>query len=783
MIQIKLLLRLLAKDYKTTIVKLCSLVVGLTISLVTFLQIAHELNYDDFHPDKERMFRIGSLWNNKGKLDDGHMVIAPLAAALRDNLPEVEEYALIRRNWSSFYTKERDELSCKSIYADSTFFSFFHFPIISRKSKCELNRAFTVFVSRRAAKQFFGREDVLGEMIYDANQISYEIEGIFEDVPANSHLDYDIVISFETIRKKKMYYAGWGGGNSFTGYLKLASNVDPKIVEEQIDGVVAKYYDNKDDLKSGISQRYYLQAIEDLNVKYNDYTRVMIKILGTIGVIILLVAILNYVLLALTTFYKQFHSLGIQQYTGASNGKIRKIIVLEHLLVIGLATLISILIIKPIMSITTAHLAWSEEVLFNNYSLYFILGVIALVLLLSIGLPLIKLRRIKYRVLKELKERSRLESGAKRFLLSFQMVGATVMMIILFMLFRQLSYIEDMKLGYETNNRAYILIKGKANRSNSELLMAEISKLSFVEGVAKSRELLVYGLGGNGFSVPENREKYWISRVMSVSNDFHSVMEMGLLDGQYFSAYPADASNLVIVNKRLVDMMSWKVPIGKTILRNNKSYQVVGVVDDFVQNVYMAKQPIIFYKIPPRAVNSDDGYISVKLNSHTTAKQIDQLRALLLEQSKVVNLKLVFYDDKIADFYSTEKRLKSSLIIFSIIAMLLAVIGLGGFVLNEVEQRTKEIGVRKVNGAKISEILLMFNKEFIRWLVVSFVVACPLAYFLIQQLMVNYKYKADAVWWIFAIPCLFAFTIAMITVSLHALNQARRNPVEALRYE
>lgn len=785
MIQLKWILRFLLKDYKTTIVKVGSLVVGLTIAFVIFLQVAHELNFDDFHPEKDRMYRIGLLWKNKEKKDDGHIIIAPLAAALKENLPEVEEYALIRQNWSYFYNKDKEKLSCKSIYADSTFFHFFHYPVIKRKTKSELQSAYKIFVSQKAAIQFFGRDDVLGELIYDVNKNAYEIEGVFADIPSNSHLEFDIVISFETIRKEGKLYTGWGGGDSFTGYLRLAPNVKKETVEARVDDVIAKYYDNSSDLKSGMTEKYYLQDIQHINVRYNEYKRTILKILSAIGFIILIVSILNYVLLSLTTFYKQCYSLGIQQYSGASRSVIRKIIANEHLLVVGFATIGGLILLKPMLALTSKYWEWSNNVLFNSYSLGFLFVIIGLVLFLSIGFPFIKLKSINYRLILQTKGRSKIENTAKKILLSFQLVGATVLIIVLFMLTKQLNYVENMKLGFETNNRAYVNIEGNANKTNAPVLKAELEKLSFVEGVAISTDLLTYGLSGNSFWLPEDKDKYWISRYMFVEKDFHDVMGMNLLQGQDFSSFDTNLSDMVVVNQKLVDMMGWENPIGKIIESNynRKGLQIIGVVDNYVQNAYVNKMPIIFYQLSAKDIGKRGGYISLKLNEYTSFKQIDKLRDLLKEQSKGINMKLTFYDDAVASIYRTEKQLKDSLIIFSILAMLLAVVGLGGFILNEVQRRIKEIGIRKVNGAKISEVLAMLNKEFISWVMLSFVIACPIAFFVVEQGLNTYAYKTEMSWWIFALAGLIAMLIAIVTVSVQAFKTANQNPVKALRYE
>ena len=309
--------------------------------------------------------------------------------------------------------------------------------------------------------------------------------------------------------------------------------------------------------------------------------------------------------------------------------------------------------------------------------------------------------------------------------------------------------------------------------------------MSFVQSASASADLVIQGLSGNSFTIPGKEDKYWISRYLLTDKNYHETMGIKMLSGQYFSAFDDNDNNIVIVNRELVKMMNWDNPVGQEIISNmsKNRFRVVGVVEDFMHSAHVRKLPAIFYRISQKSIINHVNYISLSLSPGTTTNQIGQIRELLKKESSLALMELSFYDIEVARYYSTERQLKNALMFFALLAIFLAVIGLAGVVLNEVQQRTKEIGIRKVNGATIAKVLTMLNKEFLQWIVLSFVVAFPLAYYIVQLGLQSYAYKTEISWWIFALAGLLALGIALLTVSWQSWKAATRNPVEALRYE
>jgi putative ABC transport system permease protein len=441
---------------------------------------------------------------------------------------------------------------------------------------------------------------------------------------------------------------------------------------------------------------------------------------------------------------------------------------------------------RPALTLTGKLWEWSEPVLFNHYSLMFILLIIGFMLLLSIGLPLIKLQSLKFELTLAKKGKSKIETVGKRLLLSGQMIGVTVLMVVLFIMVKQLNYIQSLQLGYKTANRAYVNLPGDNNKQKAPYLLEQLKQMSFVQSASVSTGLVIQGLSGNSFTIPGKEDDYWISRFLLTDKNYHETMGMQLLSGQYFSAFDNNDNNIVIINQELTKMMNWDNPVGQEIISENmskNSFRVVGVVEDFMHNAYVRKLPAIFYRIPQKSLSEYANYISLSLLPGTTAGQIGQIRSLLKKENDVVPMYLTFYDMEVAQFYSTERQLKSALMFFALLAIFLAVVGLAGVVLNEVQQRTKEIGIRKVNGATIAEVLAMLNKDFLRWVILSFIIAFPLAYFAVQLGLQSYAYKTEISWWIFALAGALALGIALLTVSWQSWKAATKNPVEALRYE
>lgn len=784
MLSFKLIVRQLLRNRNISFFKLISLVLGFTISLLIFQYVGYQYNFDDFHEDGDRMYRIGCLWDIKGDKDDGYIISAPIAEAFHKHLPEVENYALVKNAYNKTFTKGANRFDEKTLYADTTFFNFFSFPILRKAVDKELRTPYTAMISEDAAQRIFGGKESIGQMIFDTNNKGYEIQGVFKNIPRNSHLDFDLVLSFETIRTEGIMYTGWDGGDSFSGYVKTVGECDIDKVQSKLQAVISQYTDPENDAKSGISVRYYFQELESLNDIHDIYKKLLVFILAAIGLILLAISILNYVLLSVSSFQNQISRLSVQQCFGASKRNIRSMILTEHIGFISLALILSFFLIFPTIRFINHYLEWDISFNYSIQFLYFSISAAVLSFLLSAGIPLLKMYRLKFQ-LTLYKAKSKTENRAKQILITIQMLGVISMLIMLLFVIKQLNFIQHLDLGYKTKGLAYVGLNGDEAKKSSPRLMEELSQLSYIDNVSASSQIPLTYPGGYSFTTPDQEDKFFLSRAIFCTPSFIQTHGMKIKEGRDLSDLVINNCKGVLINQRLADMMNWKNPVGKSLISNDYgNCEVIGVVDEFVlKSAKVAQQPFIFYKLPSQNISSVANYITISFVDNISVDRIDELRILLTSFSAHIPLELNFFENKIAYAYQLERQMNKAILLFSLIAILLTVIGLVGYISHETSLRTKEIGIRKVNGARSFQIMKLLNVNFIKWVTVAFIIACPVSWFAVGLWLQYFAYKTELSWWIFALAGLIAMGIALLTVSFQSWRAATRNPVESLRYE
>jgi len=784
MLSLKLIIRQLLRNRNISFFKLISLVVGFTISLLIFQYVGFQYNFDDFHEDGDRMYRIGCLWDIKGDKDDGYIISAPTAEAFHKHIPEIENYALVRNANRKIFTKGANRFDEKTLYADTTFFNFFSFPILKKAVDKELRTPYTAMISEDAAKRIFGEKEAIGEMIFDTNNKGYEIQGVFKNIPGNSHLDFDLVLSFETIRKEGKMYTGWDGGDSFSGYVKTISDCDIENVQSKLQGVINQYTDPENDAKSGISVKYYFQELEKLNVTHDIYKKLLVFILAAIGIILLVISILNYVLLSVSSFQNQISRLSVQQCFGAGKRNIRAMILTEHISFISLALVLSFFLIIPTIRFINHYLEWDINFNYSIQFLFFSLFAAVLSFLLSAGIPLLKMYRLKYQ-LTLYKAKSKTENRGKQVLLTIQMLGVISMLIMLLFVIKQLNFVQNLDLGYKTKGLAYVSLNGDEAKKSAPRLMNELSHLSYIENVSASSQIPLTYPGGYSFTTPDQKEKFFLSRAIFCTPSFIQTHGMKIKEGNDLSDLAINDFKGVLINQRLANMMNWENPVGKILISADYgNCEVIGVVDEFVlKSAKVAQQPFIFYKLPSQNISSLANYITISFRDNMSSNRIDELRILLTGFSTHIPLELNFFENQIAYAYKLERQINKAILLFSLIAILLTVIGLVGYISHETNLRTKEIGIRKVNGAGSFQIMKLLNVNFIKWVSIAFIIACPILWFAVDLWLQYFAYKTELSWWVFAIAGLIAMTIALLTVSIQSWRAATRNPIESLRYE
>lgn len=771
------------KNFKIyTSINLFGLILGLSCSTVIFLYVSFEYSFDNFHQDKERIFRVNEIATSPKNRTISPSLRMPYGPALKAEISEVEDVVRIRNNWHKNTLKFEDKeiLLKKAIFADPNLFNFFSFEILSGNPKQLLAGMNSIVLTQKIAKRMFGNENPLGNLVvYDNN--SYIITGVAADIPLNSHIKFDAVFPMETLIGTPDVFVGWDGGISATTFVKLfSSDLETQLEEKLPDFLWEKVNQKNED--SGFLSEFYLEPLDqihlfsevdwDSNAKEGKY----VMILLFIGCLILLIAIINYLFISNGTLTLRLKEFSIKNYFGFGESGIAKQIFAESFLLFIIAGIASVLLLYEFKS--SIYQLFDAEFLsfqLKKNMLFLILAIFAISSITSFIQFVIYKRKIA--------DNPVINSYSPPFLnkklvyistLQFCIsIGLISSMIIVYM---QLNYALHKDLGFEVEN--VINVSHGAIGAKQKVLIDEITKLPDVVNASASFGIPGMETTANGYQ-PEGTEQWQMFNVLYVDDHFFNTFQLELLEGRNFREGANGDTKEFIVNETLAKQMNWNSAIGKSMRRDGK-YEIIGVVKDFHVG-------LIYSKIPPLIISKEwrERFyaLSIALKPGETQQTLKQIESIWRNIMPDAPFNYSFMSAKFESLYSEIKQTATILFLFTSISILISILGLFGITFLLMNSKVKEIGIRKVNGATVLEIVKMLNYDFIKWVAISFVIAVPIAWYIMDRWLQSFAYKIELTWWIFAFAGSMAFLIALITVSWQTFLAARRNPVEALRHE
>ncbi|MCD6090923.1 MAG: ABC transporter permease, partial [Bacteroidales bacterium] len=765
-----------------TSINLFGLILGLSCSAVIFLYVSFEFSFDNFHKDKARIFRVNEISTSPKNRTISPSLRMPYGPALKEEISEIEEVVRIRNNWHINTLKFEDkELALeKAIFADPDLFSFFSFKILSGNPKQLLADKNSIVITQKITKRIFGDKNPLGKLItYDNN--TYTITGVVEDVPLNSHIKFDAVFPMETLIGTPDVFVGWDGGISATTFVKLYSSELEIEVEEKLPDFLWEKVNKKNE-DSGFLSEFYLEPLDqihlfsdvdwDSNAKNGKY----VMILLFIGSLILLIAIINYLFISNGTLTLRLKEFSIKNYFGFGESNIAKQIYTESLLLFVIAGIASIILLyefrNPISQLFNAEfLAFQikKNMLFLAISILVISSITSF-----IQFVIYKRKILNNRVISSYSSpflsKKLVYISALQFCVSIGLISS--MLIV----YKQLNYALHKDLGFTTEN--VINVSHGAIGSKQKVLINEITKLSGVANASASFGIPGLETTANGYQ-PEGSEQWQMFSALYVDDNFFNTFHLELLEGRNFREGANSDTKKFIVNETLAKQLNWESAVGKS-MRRDGNHEIIGVVKDFHVG-------LIYSKIPPLIISKEWSKrfyaLSIALKPGETQETIKQIENIWKNILPDAPFNYSFMDAKFESLYSEIKQTVTILLLFTGISILISILGLFGITFLLMNSKVKEIGIRKVNGATVLEIVKMLNYDFIKWVAIAFVIAVPIAWYVMDRWLQNFAYKIDISWWIFAFAGSMAFLIALITVSWQSYIAARKNPVDALRYE
>ncbi len=778
-------LRNIKRNPLFTLINLSGLVLGFACIMMIAIWIRNELSYDTFHPNKEDIYRVHRYFYDPDGKENLHLpyVAPPVTPMLEKELKEVEHIARVFHNGMSFTKDEAVSLEDDVCFAEPEILKIFSFEGLPADESL-LKEPMTMIISDNQAMQYFNKLDAIGETIEftddQGESHDLKISGVFKQWDQNSHFHPEFLISFTTFRSfvGEEEFQRWGSNNYET--FALIPHL-PADINSQLDNMIDEYLENGTDWT-----KIRLESLTDIH--FNWYSNESyVYILASISLLILIIGSINYMNLNVAMYTRRLEEIKMKKIMGASQKKLSLQLLAESILFCFTALILAMLIVWMVIAKFSEILGYSIR--FNPGDNILLIGSFVLIALLtgaiSVIYPAIVLSSFKP-VSTKISDKIAIGKASFRTgLVVFQFFVSIALITSFLFVYKQLNYVHHKELGLDKENIITIpttpqLIEKldvfkQQLLSNPNILNVSASKRIPSDGLLDSDGAELVS-GGEA-----NPLDFRLANVR-VDEDFLATYKIPLSEGRNFDGKNPGYGSFIL-NEAAVRQIGWKSSeeaIGQAIRYGGEEGTVIGVIKDFhYESLYYPISPILIVHDP-----TSFNRISIRVTSHDRQETL----ALIEETWQKYNLPnySFFYeyvDDRFAELYRSEESVKSILSYFMVIAISIAILGLIGLSLFLIQRRVKEIGVRKVNGARVWEVMTLLNRDFLKWVGIAFVIATPIAWYGISEWLENFAYKTEISWWIFALAGMMAVIIALLTVSWQSWKAATRNPVEALRYE
>ena len=793
---VKIALRSLWKNRVYSGINVLGLAVGLATCLLIGLYVADELSYDRHHERADRIFRVVQRAQWEGNDMNVATTSAPFANALKQTYPEVEQAVRIVPEGGGVVQFGTTKVEANDIiFADANLFRVFSHRFLHGDPNTALSKPQCIVLTSSLATRLFGNADsALGKTVLFENNFPNLVTGVIADVPAQSHLTFSALRSLPT-----GFDGGWQDFSLYT-YLLLRPNqsgapAKSVTLSAKLSGFFERF------LKPEMGDITYTMTLQPLTAIHlhsnldfeagpngNSQT---VWVFALIGGLILLLAGINYMNLATARAAIRIREVGVRKAIGSNRRQLAGLLLTETALLIGVATGAGLLLAQlalPVFNDLTGKPLnlWRFGV---GPSLLAVTAFALLTGLLSGTYPTLFLSGA--RVVAALQGQLGTQTGTVAFrktLVTFQFVITIALLAASGIIHQQLRFVLTKPLGFNKEQVLTVHLNDEKTRTRLPAIKAQLLGTSLIEGVAAaSNPIGVNSLGGNGVFFEVNgklAEATRITQRLQVDGDFVPTMGLKLAQGRNLSdRTPADRQTAVLVNEALAKALGWTRPLGKRVrsTADNLERRVVGVVRDFHTHSLQHKIEPLILQLPAQPDDQDNLYI--KIRPGQTRAALTQIEKTYRQFEPGGVFSYQFLDQSFARQYATEQQQSRLLLVFTALAIFIACLGLFGLATFMAEQRTKEIGVRKVLGASIMSIVMLLSKDFLKLVLIAVMIASPLAYWAMNQWLGTFAYRVTISWWVFALAGTLAVCIALLTVSFQSIRAALMNPVKSLRSE
>lgn len=798
---IKISLRKIVNDKVFSIIKILSLAISIACSILIFMWISHELSYDKFHPNYERTYRVLQEITH-GEITIYAPICGPAGASIKEKLPQVE-YSARTFVWGNRLFKYDDKsfYENKMIVSEPDLLKIFKIPFIKGNPDNALVRPNTMLITESASEKYFGIEDPIGKLIH-VDTRDYEITGIIKDCKDNSILKYEFIASLSTWKDWHELNGNWFNTMFFT-YITLKPNINFEKFEAGLD-TIAYHYEAQRMRENNFSIRFFTEPLADvhLNEPYRldeniHGNKIYIYIFSIIGIFILIIGCVNFMNLSTSKNINNFKEIAIRKIVGGSKKLIISQFLIESIILSFIALNIALYTIELIQ--TPFNNLVEKDLNINYLSNWWILPGLAFlgifIGLLSGSYPSLYLSIVKpIDIFRNEKMKNSLSSIIRKGLVILQFSISIALIIASFIIYLQVDFMKNQNLGFNKSNKVVLPLRGGIDiEQNYEQIKTEFLTNSNVQDISVSSGSIGKDIGNFSANLANTEnDKSQSMYYMFVDDNFIKQFDIKLISGRNFnkniitdiSSWEIRENGSYLLNESAMKSFGWSLPedaIGQEIITGlgGRKLKVIGVVKDFhFMGLQNKIEPLILEFFP-----NQFGTLNLSINGADIKSSLKFIEDKWKELYPENPFDYYFIDNDFNKHYAEEVKAGKLVSLFTLFGIFVACLGLYGLTLYSAEQKTKEIGIKKALGASVSKIVMNMSSGFLWLVLISNVIAWPLVYYYMNMWLSNFSYRIDMPYWIYFVAGTITLIIAQLTISIHAVIAANKNPVEALRYE
>ena len=787
---LKTALRHFSRQKGFTFINMFGLTLGLACCIVIFLYVSDETSYDKYHEDLDHIYRVAVRSESPNLTSESASVCAPVAQVLRDNFPQVEKVAQVFRvNAGLMERGDKKYYEDSRIFADPQLFDILTIPFLQGDAQTALDKPYAMVLSEHLAKKYFGQMEPLGQTI-TLNTRDYEVTGVVADAPHNTHFKYDCFVSMKTL-EGRYPFERWFLSNFYI-YVKVNPQTDMPELEKRFE-VVAHTYAPKELMNPGEKISYMLQPVGDIHLFSHlrneiepSMEAIYLYILSAVGLFVLLIACMNFINLSTARSGKRAKEVGVRKVIGAVRGQLARQFFGESAVIIFLALACAVILVSGILPLVNsiAGKAFTNAALIRPTILLFMTGLVIFVGFAASAYPALFLSTFQpVNALKATLQTGSKGSGLRKVLVVSQFAISIALIAGTIVVYQQTNFMKNRYLGFDKEQKLMIPVRGMLSiEENYETVKAAFTQHSSILGASVSSKTIGRRLDRwDTELVTEGEKKSRPLNYLYVGPDYLSEYNIKVIAGRSFSRdFSTDLNEAFILNRKGAAEYGWspEEALGKR-LESIFPGQVIGVVEDFhylglqsqIEPLAMVWRPEMF------------GIITLCINTDDLPQTLGIVKSQWEELYPGHPIEHFFLDSYFNRQYQAEERIGKMFTIFTFLGVIIACLGLFGLTSFTVEQKTKEIGVRKVLGASVREIVVLLSREIVKWVVLANIIAWPLIYAAMNVWLKNFAYRIDFSLGILAASALLAVAIALLTISYQSIKAAFANPIDALKYE